>query len=115
MMQYWNMTDDEDLNAANSIMESLEWQWAVSDQQIFIAAVILTPFYQGQPFVQLYFLNNAGIHALLGHLCSCFYQTVAFQGFHTELTEYLTYSGHYANLASHCARAGHEAYMYTKV
>ena len=58
-MQYWQLTD-EDLDAAAAIMESIKRHWAVADQQIFIAAVIVNPFYQGQPFAQLYFLNNAG-------------------------------------------------------
>jgi hypothetical protein len=44
MMQYRNMTDEEDLDAANAIMESLERRWAVADQQIFIASIILTLF-----------------------------------------------------------------------
>jgi hypothetical protein len=113
MMQYQNMTDNEDLDVAEAIMESLERCWAVADQQIFIATVILNHFYQSQPFTQLYFLNNAGIHALLGHLWSHFYWTETSQDFHTELTEYLTHSVHYANLASHCVRASHKAH--TKV
>ena len=46
------MTDEEDLDAVHAIMESLEEHWAVADQQIFIAAVIVNPFYQA------------------GHLCS---------------------------------------------
>jgi len=107
------MTDEEDLDAANAIMESLERRWAVADQQVFISSVILNPFYQGRPFARLYFLNNAGIHSLLGHLWSRFFKTEPSQDFHTELTEYLTHTGRYANLASHCARAGHEAH--TKV
>jgi hypothetical protein len=86
MVQYRNLTDEEDLDAANAIMESLERRWAVTDQQIFIASVILNPFYQGRPFAQLYFLNNAGIHALLGHLWSHFFNTEPSQDFHTELT-----------------------------
>jgi hAT family C-terminal dimerisation region len=110
MMQYRNMTDKEDLDAENAIMESLERRWAVADQQIFISSVILNPFYQGRPFTRLYFLNNAGIHSLLGHLWSHFFKTEPSQDFHTELTEYLTHTGRYANLASHCARAGHEAH-----
>jgi hypothetical protein len=108
-MQYRQMTDDEDLDAAAAIMESIERRWAVADQQIFIAAVIVNPFYQGRPFAQLYFLNNAGIHALLGHLWTRFYQTQAPQEFHTELTEYLTHSGCYVSLGSHCGRASAEA------
>src|SRR5882762_6102668 len=109
LMQYQHLTDDKDLDAAAAIMESLERRWAVADQQIFIAAVIVNPFYQGRPFAQLYFLNNAGIHALLGHLWTRFYQTLAPQEFYIELTEYLTCSGRYVNLGSHCGRASAEA------
>jgi hypothetical protein len=110
MMQYQNMTDEEDLDTANAIMESLERRWAVADQQIFIASIILNLFYQGRPFAQLYFLNNVGIHALLGHLWSRFFKTEPLQDFHIELTKYQTHSGCYANLGSHCARASHEAH-----
>jgi hypothetical protein len=89
------MTDEEDLDATATIMESLKWHWAVTDQQIFIAAVIVNPFYQGRPFAQLHFLNNNGIHSLLAHLFTRFYQVQAPQDFHAELTEYLTHMGHY--------------------
>jgi hypothetical protein len=109
LMQYWQMTDDEDLDAAAAMMESIERCWAVANQQIFIAAVIVNLFYQGRPFAQLYFLNNAGIYALLGHLWTCFYQTQAPQEFHTELTEYLTHLGRYVSLGSHCGRESAEA------
>ena len=105
LMQYQQLTDEEDLDAAAAITESLERRWAVADQQIFIAAVIVNPFYQGRPFTPLFFLNNAGIHALLSHLWTRFYQSHAPQEFHTELTEYLTHMGRYTTLGSHCGRA----------
>jgi hypothetical protein len=50
MMQYQQLTDEEDLDAAAAIMKSLEWHWAVANQQIFITAVIVSPFYQGRFF-----------------------------------------------------------------
>ena len=109
LMQYRQLTDEEDLDAAAAITESLERRWAVADQQIFIAAVIVNPFYQGQPFAQLFFLNNAGIHALLSHLWTHFYQSHAPQEFHTELMEYLTHMGQYTTLESHCSRASAKA------
>ena len=109
LMQYQHLTDDKDLDAAAAIMESLERRWAVADQQIFIAAVIVNPFYQGRPFAQLYFLNNTGIHTLLSHLWTHFYQTMAPQEFLTKLTEYLTHSGCYVSLRLHCSRASAEA------
>lgn len=62
VMQYQKMqTDADDVAACASIIASIEKQWAVSDQEIFVAAVLLNPFYRNTPFAPLSFLNNAGI------------------------------------------------------
>jgi len=103
------MSDVDDLTGARSIMESIERRWAVADQQVFIAAVILNPFYQTKPFAPLAFLNNAGIEALLAHLWRQFYCAEPPDEFYAELREYLTHEGRYTNLIPHCARAHVEA------
>ena len=36
LMQYWELANDEDLDAAAAIMESIEQCWAVANQQTFI-------------------------------------------------------------------------------
>lgn len=103
------MVDEEDLTGCQAIIASLERRWAVSDQETFISAVILNPFYQCTPFAAHPFLNNAGIHTLFGHLWTRFYGTGPVADFHTEITEYLTHTGRYANLKSHCNRMREEA------
>ncbi|KAH9983358.1 hypothetical protein BJV74DRAFT_777263, partial [Russula compacta] len=50
------------------IINSIEQWWAKADQDIFITAVILNPFYQSTPFMPLGFLNNASICSLLSIL-----------------------------------------------
>lgn len=75
MMQYLRMEDPEDFIGANRIKESLEQRWAVADQEVFIAAVILNPFYQGKPFAPLACLNIAGVHNLLTSLWARFHQS----------------------------------------
>ena len=68
IMQYQSMTDPEDIEGCTAIIESTEACWATADQEIFIAAIVLNPFYQSTPFSPLQFLTNAGIHSMLGHL-----------------------------------------------
>src|SRR6267154_5968650 len=48
-------------------------------------------------------------HSLLAHLFTRFYQVHASQDFHTELAEYLTHTGCYVSIASHCRRARNKA------
>src|SRR5882762_7208212 len=62
------MTDPEDVVGCTAIIESIKAQWATADQEIFVAAIILNPFYQSTPFTALQFLTNAGIHSMLGCL-----------------------------------------------
>jgi hypothetical protein len=107
VMIYREMKDAEDLDGCRAIIESIERRWKKADQDVFIAAVILNPFYCTAPFAPLDFLNNAGIHALLNRLWVRFYG----QGnngqqpppdFHTHITEYLNSSGYFKNLKSQC-------------
>jgi hypothetical protein len=72
-MQYKAMKDPEDSVGCEAIIKGIEQRWAKADQEIFIAAVVLNPFYQTTPFSALPFLNNAGIHALFHRLWVQFY------------------------------------------
>jgi hypothetical protein len=67
------MTDPEDVVGCTAIIESIKAQWATADQEIFVAAIILNPFYQSTPFTALQFLTNAGIHSMLGCLWQHFF------------------------------------------
>jgi hypothetical protein len=67
VMQYQSMTHPEDVEGCTAIIESIEACWATADQEIFIAAVVLNPFYQSMLFAPLQFLTNAGIQSMLGH------------------------------------------------
>lgn len=104
MKQYLEMKDDEDQGAVTAIMKSLEKRWAVADQEVFIAAVVLNPFYRTVPFAQVNQLNNAGIQVLLASLYYRFYNNDAPEEFYTELDEYLNCRGRYLNMNAHCGR-----------
>lgn len=45
VMQYKRMSDEGDRIASHSIISSLEKRWMAADQDIFIAAVIVNPFF----------------------------------------------------------------------
>jgi hypothetical protein len=104
-MQYKSMVDPEDIAGCTAIMDSIEARWATADQEIFIAAVILNPFYQGSPFAPLQFLTNAGIHAILTRLWEHFFRTTPPPEFHEQITGYLRGTGLFADLKSACSIA----------
>lgn len=71
IMQYQELLNDSaDVPGAYSVIASIEKRWKAADQELFIAAVLLNPFYLSNKeylvFANLHFLNKAGIHALLG-------------------------------------------------
>jgi hypothetical protein len=103
VMQYQAMTDVEDHAGCLAIIESVEKRWGKSDQEIFIAAVLLNPFYQSAPFAPLHFLNNAGIHALLNRLWLRFYSSQPPPDFHTQINDYFRGIGMFNNLQSQCS------------
>jgi hypothetical protein len=100
-----NPTDVDDVVGCNAIIESLEARWATADQEIFIAAVILNPFYQSTPFSALQFLTNVGIYSMLSRLWERFYQTSPPPEFHSQVTDYLHGTGLFIDLKSACGIA----------
>lgn len=105
IMQYQSMTDQEDAEGCMAIIESIEARWATADQEIFIAAVVLNPFYQSTPFAPLQFLTNAGIHSMLERLWRRFYEKDPPPEFHPQITDYLRGTGQFCDLTSSCGIA----------
>jgi hypothetical protein len=100
VLQYNKMMaeDPEDAPASRAIIESIESRWAKADQEVFLAAVILNPFYQSTPFATLNFLNNAGIRSLLTTLWTRFYRMQPPDEFYTQIADYLGRRGMFENL-----------------
>ena len=68
IVSYKAMKDPDDLPGVQAIIKSIEKRWAKADQEIFIAAMILNPFYRREPLAATPMFNNAGITALLGRV-----------------------------------------------
>ncbi|KAF9521352.1 hypothetical protein CPB83DRAFT_900824 [Crepidotus variabilis] len=62
------MNDPDDIIGRNAIVASLEKRWAATNQEMFLAAVILNPFYRHEPFSAIVEFNNASIGALIGRV-----------------------------------------------
>jgi hypothetical protein len=107
IMQYQRMTDDADQVASMSIISSLEKRWAAADQDIFIATVIVNPFFRANPFSHQPRFVVAGIIELLRRLYTRFFLEEPPYAFDIELRNYLTAAGQYLELSKTCRR--HEA------
>lgn len=84
------MKDAKDIPGFNAIIWSIEQHWKKTDQQVFIAAVVLNPFTCLVPFGTIF--NNADIIKIISRLWQQFNKT---QGLPTvifleQLGEYLT-------------------------
>jgi len=85
------MDDPDDQPGCAAIIDSIERRWAKSDQDIFLAAVILNPFYRRQPFMPRELFNNAGIIALIERVFKRVKKTnVVPTELYRQLQDYLT-------------------------
>lgn len=93
---------------ATAIIDSIEKRWACADQELFIASVILNPFYQSIEkclvFTNLPFLNKAGIHALLARTYQRLFQQETSDEFADNVDDYLGGKGLFSNLDISVAR-----------
>ena len=104
VMQYQRITDEPDHIASTSIIARLEKRWMAADQDIFIATVIVNPFFQAIPFGRHPRFVVAGIIELLECLYTRFFKEVPPFRFGSELCEYLTATGQYSALHAMCLR-----------
>jgi hypothetical protein len=87
----WDVSTQNDLEIRNAVLSSLEKRWKKSDQDCFIAAVILNPFTRTEPFNRR-FLNLAAIQALLARLWKRFYREEAPAELYSDVRNYFNYS-----------------------
>jgi len=84
------------------ILDSIEKRWAKSEQEAFIAAVILNPVYKMTPFAVLDFTTSAGCLVLIKKLYIHLFGSLTSdedQLLYDELMEYLYDDGCYKNFA----------------
>ena len=93
---------------ATAIIDSIKKQWVCANQELFIASVILNPFYQSTEkclvFTNLPFPNKAGIHTLLACTYQWLFQQETSDGFTDNVDDYLGSKGLFSNLDISVAR-----------
>src|ERR1700731_2662559 len=89
-IQYSALINSEDLLAHNAVLSSIEQQWQKTDQEVFIAGVLLNPFHKACPFHAAPFSTMAGLYNLLYHLWMCFYNQDPPAELYGQLKAYLT-------------------------
>lgn len=99
---YLEMTDPDDLPGCQAIIDSIERRWSKADQEIFIATVIINPFYQTAPFSLIPQFRTAEILSLMIRLWKRLIRTDPPPSFAQELMEFIGKRGDYASLDIIC-------------
>ncbi|KAL4078575.1 hypothetical protein V8B97DRAFT_2020987 [Scleroderma yunnanense] len=100
-LTYTEMLKDasgEDEIMITRIMDSLERCWSKSEQEVFIAAVILNPVYKTRPFARICKFTYASIYLLLVKLWKHFYSMDPPIELQQEMMDYLQGLGDYEGM-----------------
>ena len=90
---YSKLVDTENIKAHNATLGSIEWQWLKTDQNIFVAGILLNPFHKAQPFCAAPFSTVARLYNLLHHLWRWFYYDNPPAELYAEYRAYMTGTG----------------------
>lgn len=100
-MEYKDLRDNHggDQVACNAILGSLEKRWANADQAVFIAAVILNPFFKHTPFTLIPLFQPTNIYNLFLVLWGRFFPgRIAPVALFQNVLDYLRGTGEFATL-----------------
>ncbi|KAG0707177.1 ribonuclease H-like domain-containing protein, partial [Suillus ampliporus] len=95
--RYSKIDDNTDLAARTAVLASVERRWGQCDQEVFIAAIIVNPFYKVSPFRKVPLTTRAGLATLFARLWHRFYNTNDIPlDLYTDLDDYLNSSHDFA-------------------
>jgi hypothetical protein len=101
LMQYRNEKMNEDPVGRDAIIASIEARWDKSDQEVFVCAVFINPFYRTLPFnASLPCFNYTQIRLLLTRLYVRFYGVQPEPLFMTHAYDFLNGAGIFQGLDS---------------
>ena len=96
--QYSSLTDPDDAPACNAILSSIERRWKKTDQDVFIAGILLNPFHKAQPFCAAPFSTSVSLYNLIHRLWSRFYSETPPAGLYIDFKAYINGTGDYLAL-----------------
>lgn len=89
---------NQDTEGRDAILASIEKRWEKSDQEVFVAALLVNPFYRVQPFATLDRFSLANINALFRRLYLRFFKEEPPAQFITHLSDFLDGIGYFSKL-----------------
>jgi len=92
-IHYSKLLNAEDIKACDAILVSIERHWLKTDQDVFIAGVLLNPFHKAKPFRVAPFSTLAGLYNLLHHLWKRFYHEDPPAELYVEYKAYINGTG----------------------
>jgi hypothetical protein len=89
-----SLTHGDDATIRTAVISSLEKRWYASDQEIFIASVLLNPFYCAEPFSKTHYsFSKSSIQLLLSTLWRRFYKAEPPTNLWDSYMEYTEFRG----------------------
>ena len=90
----------DDPIACNAIINSIEKRWSKADQELFIASVLINPFYRSAPFTEHHTFSYAGQRSLFSRLWMRFNNSTSLPPpeFLSQADNFIRGSGTYAEL-----------------
>jgi hypothetical protein len=99
-IRYSKLLEAEDIKACDAILESIEWHWLKTDQDVFIAGILLNPFHKAKPFCAAPFSTVAGLYNLLHRLWKQFYYKDPPAELYAEYKDYVNRTGDFQAMHS---------------
>ncbi|KAF9441139.1 hypothetical protein P691DRAFT_684879, partial [Macrolepiota fuliginosa MF-IS2] len=98
--QHMKTENSQNIPGCTAIITSVENRWAKTDQEVFIAAVILNPMYQWSPFHHSHFHSVVAVISLFKRLWARFYNGQELpESFHTDIRDYLLKKGQFRDIS----------------
>ena len=94
-------TNASDKIVAETVCNSINTRWEASDQDLFVAAVILNPMHKTRPFRKCQWLSIGLISVLMARLYCRFFGGPSPRELLQEVRAYLQTTGYYAQMDSY--------------
>jgi hypothetical protein len=109
-MVYSHLDMAHDKTAQTAITASIEKWWSKSDQELFVASILINPCFQTRLFACHSHFNLFNCQELLSQVYHRLYKATSRTKFFMELDDFLKGNGQYSNLEAAVAQALDKAY-----
>ncbi|KDQ55684.1 hypothetical protein JAAARDRAFT_208479 [Jaapia argillacea MUCL 33604] len=110
VMHFRKLPDADDQAIQIAVIKSLELRWSKCDQDVFIASVVLNPFYRISVFKTTHIFTLAGLSALITRLWIRFFPAISTPtSLIKDFTAYMLGKDEYADMKDYAANIAQQA------